>query len=404
MLRLENVTVAYGKHEALHRVSLDVAAGRTTVILGANGAGKTTLLNTIAGLVRPQPAGRILFEGRSIEAEPPHRMVAAGIALVPEGRRLFGQMTVMDNLRMGAYARHARGAEARRLAGVLAMFPRLAERRAQLANTMSGGEQQMVAIARALMSGPKLLLLDEPSLGLGPLLVKDLFAALHKIKAHGQSVVLVEQSVRQSLRLADFVYVLENGRIVRSGTPDEIEADEAIQKAYLGFAARPAPLPETVPVPVLETVPETVSETVSETVPEPEKVLAAEPVNARSLEPVDAAGGFAHPYSRSVAWAPVARSVVPYENVAPEPPVPPVPHEKEQPMDRHTMATVAGGAGFFHPFARSIAPPRAAAARIVPAPVPASVAIPPARTQKIPASGGFINPYAINPQARPDRL
>ena len=377
MLRLENVTVAYGKHEALHRVSLDVAAGRTTVILGANGAGKTTLLNTVAGLVQPQPGGRILFEGRSIEAEPPHRMVAAGIALVPEGRRLFGQMTVMDNLRMGAYARHARAAEESRLASMLAMFPRLAERRGQLANTMSGGEQQMVAIARALMSGPKLLLLDEPSLGLGPLLVKDLFGALHKIKAHGQSVVLVEQSVRQSLRLADFVYVLENGRIVRSGTPAEIEADEAIQKAYLGFAAKPAPLPETVPA--------------------PEKVLAAEPVNARSLEPVDAAGGFAHPYSRSVAWAPVARSV-PHEYV------PPVPHEKEQPMDRHTMATVAGAAGFFHPFARSIAPSRAAAARLVPAPVPASEAIPPARTQKIPASGGFINPYAINPQARPDRL
>ena len=241
MLRLENVTVAYGKHEALHRVSLDVEAGRTTVILGANGAGKTTLLNTVAGLVRPQPGGRILFEGRAIEAEPPHRMVAAGIALVPEGRRLFGQMTVMDNLRMGAYARHARAAEERRLAGVLAMFPRLAERRGQLANTMSGGEQQMVAIARALMSGPKLLLLDEPSLGLSPLLVKDLFAALHKIKAHGQSLIVVEQSVRQSLRLADYVYVLENGRIVRGGRPAEIESDEAIQKAYLGLAAkRPA--------------------------------------------------------------------------------------------------------------------------------------------------------------------
>src|SRR5262245_9581448 len=245
MLRLENVTVAYGKHEALHAVSLDVEAGRTTVILGANGAGKTTLLNTIAGLVRPQPGGRILFEGRSIEAEPPHRMVAAGIALVPEGRRLFGQMTVMDNLRMGAYTRHARAGEEGRLSGVLAMFPRLAERRAQLANTMSGGEQQMVAIARALMSGPKLLLLDEPSLGLSPRLVKDLFTALHEIKAHGQSLVLVEQSVRQSLRLADHVYVLENGRIVRSGSPSEIEADEAIQKAYLGFAAKQTPAAET---------------------------------------------------------------------------------------------------------------------------------------------------------------
>src|SRR5262245_31192131 len=283
MLRLENVSVAYGKHEALHRVSLDVEAGRTTVILGANGAGKTTLLNTIAGLVRPQPGGSIVFEGRPIEAEPPHRMVAAGIALVPEGRRLFGQMTVMDNLRMGAYARHARAAEERRLAGVLAMFPRLAERRGQLANTMSGGEQQMVAIARALMSGPKLLLLDEPSLGLSPLLVKDLFAALHKIKGQGQSLILVEQSVRQGLRLADYVYVLENGRIVRGGRPAEIESDEAIQKAYLGLAGKraPAALAATPPIP------------------------AGPPTAAtHAMRRVRAAGGFQNPYARSVAAPP----------------------------------------------------------------------------------------------------
>jgi branched-chain amino acid transport system ATP-binding protein len=355
MLRLENVTVAYGKHEALHRVSLDVEAGRTTVILGANGAGKTTLLNTVAGLVRPHPGGRILFEGRSIEAEPPHRMVAAGIALVPEGRRLFGQMTVMDNLRMGAYARHARAGEESRLAAVLTMFPRLAERRGQLTNTMSGGEQQMVAIARALMSGPKLLLLDEPSLGLSPLLVKDLFAALHKIKTHGQSVVLVEQSVRQSLRLADFIHVLENGRIVRSGPPGEIEADKAIQKAYLGFAAKPAPVAEKV----------------------------------HTAEMVSVSGGFAHPYSRNVTRAPVTRST---------------PHEKEQPMDRQTMDAVAGGAGFFHPFARSVGRPRMAPARVTAAPAPKSVHIPAARTEKIPATGGFVNPYAINPQTRPERL
>jgi branched-chain amino acid transport system ATP-binding protein len=358
MLRLENITVAYGKHEALHGVSIDVAAGRTTVILGANGAGKTTLLKTVAGLLRPQPGGRILFEGRAIEAEPTHRTVAAGIALVPEGRRLFGQMTVIDNLRMGAYARHARAAEAHRLDRVLAMFPRLAERRGQLASTMSGGEQQMVAIARALMSGPKLLLLDEPSLGLSPLLVKDLFATLHTIKAHGQSVVLVEQSVRHSLRLADFVYVLENGRIVRSGPPAEIEADKAIQKAYLGLAARRAPVVEKV-------------------------VVVGSTRNA---------GGFAHPYSRSVTLEPDAHSTR---------------HEKEQSMDRQPMNGVVarGAAGFYHPFARSIGQPELPPARpAMVTPVPANTNISAARTEPIPTTGGFINPHAANPQARPARL
>ena len=236
------------------------------------------------------------------------------------------------------------------------MFPRLAERRGQLANTMSGGEQQMVAIARALMSGPKLLLLDEPSLGLSPRLVKDLFAALHKIKAHGQSLILVEQSVRQGLRLADFVYVLENGRIVRSGPPAEIEADKAIQKAYLGLATKPSPVVEKV----------------------------------HAVEKIHAAGGFAHPYSRSVTRAPVARSTR---------------HEKEQSMDRQTMDVVAGsvGAGFFHPFARSVARPRMAPTRAAAAPVPTRVDIPAARTEAIPTTGGFINPNAINPQMRPHR-
>jgi branched-chain amino acid transport system ATP-binding protein len=362
MLRLENVTVAYGKHEALHRVSLDVVAGRTTVILGANGAGKTTLLNTIAGLVRPQPGGRILFEGRAIEAEPTHRMVAAGIALVPEGRRLFGQMTVMDNLRMGAYARHARSAEEQRLSGVLAMFPRLAERRGQLANTMSGGEQQMVAIARALMSGPRLLLLDEPSLGLSPLLVKDLFAALHKIKAHGQSLILVEQSVRQSLRLADYVYVLENGRIVRGGSPAEIEGDEAIQKAYLGLAAKSAPT-----MPAMPAIPAT-----------------------HTMRQVRAAGGFQNPYARSVAAPPSAGLAR---------------HEKEQGMTgKPTYFANAGGSGFFHPFARSIEPRATAPVRAAPSPTAAAPPAPAVRREKIPTTGGFVNPRAMNPQARPERL
>ena len=234
MLKIENVSVAYGKHEALHAVSLEAAAARTTVILGANGAGKTTLLKTIGGLLHPLPGGRISLEGRSIEHEPPHRIIAAGIALVPEGRRLFGDMTVLENLRMGAYVEHARADVNALVEKQLALFPRLAERKDQLAKTMSGGEQQMLAIGRALMSKPKILLLDEPSLGLSPRLVKDVFAIIKAITAGGQAVVLVEQNVRQSLRLADRVYVLQNGLIVRSGSRQEILDDAAIQQAYLG--------------------------------------------------------------------------------------------------------------------------------------------------------------------------
>jgi len=357
MLRLEHISVAYGKHEALHDVSLDVAAGRTTVILGANGAGKTTLLKTIAGLVRPRPGGRILFEDRAIEAEPTHRMVAAGIALVPEGRRLFGDMTVIDNMRMGAYAKHARATEESRLENLLALFPRLAERRNQLAKTMSGGEQQMVAIARALMSGPKLLLLDEPSLGLGPRLVKDLFATLRTIREHGQSVVLVEQNVRQSLRLADYVYVLENGRIVRAGSAAEIEKDEAIQKAYLGLASK-------------------------RTVEAGRGTAHDDKVPAR----VYASGGFVNPFSRSVA---------------PTREIDSTRQDKEKAMERQAETTCATG-GFFHPFARSVSPPPAIASQ--PAAAKADGVRPPevrsegGPPQGIPSAGGF-----VNPQARPAR-
>lgn len=235
MLRLEHISVVYGKHEALHDVSLEAAAGKTTVILGSNGAGKTTLLKTIAGLVRAQPGGTILLQNEPIEGMATHRVVERGIALVPEGRRLFGEMTVVDNLRLGAYLVRDAAEEERQLARMLTLFPRLAERRGQIAKTMSGGEQQMLAIARALMSEPKILLLDEPSLGLSPRLVRDLFATLRKITEGGQAIVLVEQNVHQSLRLADAVHVLENGRIVRSGTAAEIEQDKVVQQAYLGM-------------------------------------------------------------------------------------------------------------------------------------------------------------------------
>jgi branched-chain amino acid transport system ATP-binding protein len=235
MLEVENLSVAYGKHEALRAVSLRVELGRTVVILGANGAGKTTLLNTIAGIVRAGGGSRIAVDGAEIQAEPAHRIVERGVALVPEGRRLFGEMTVMENLRMGAYARRARAHEAACLERMLAVFPRLNERRNQLARTMSGGEQQMLAIARALMSDPRLLLLDEPSLGLSPRLAKELFATLRRLSDDGQSILLVEQAAHLSLSLADWVYVLENGHIAKSGTPATIRDDDAVRKAYLGL-------------------------------------------------------------------------------------------------------------------------------------------------------------------------
>ena len=234
MLRITDLSVAYGKHEALRHVALSVDAGRTVVILGANGAGKTTLLNTIAGIVRPLPGARIALDGVALHDERPHRIVEAGIALVPEGRRLFGEMTVLENLTLGAWPQRARGEAGATLDRVLALFPRLAERRGQLARTMSGGEQQMVAIGRALMSAPRLLLLDEPSLGLSPLLAKELFAALGRLAADGQSILLVEQAVQLGLRIADHCYLLENGSISASGSPAALRQQGALLGAYLG--------------------------------------------------------------------------------------------------------------------------------------------------------------------------
>ena len=235
MLEVENLSVAYGQHEALRDVALRVEAGRSVVILGANGAGKTTLLNTIAGIIRARRGARITVDGAPIQHEPAHRIVERGVALVPEGRRLFGEMTVIENLRLGAYADRARREEAAGLDRMLALFPRLAERRNQLARTMSGGEQQMLAIARALMSCPRLLLLDEPSLGLSPRLAKELFATLRRLAGEGQSILLVEQAAHLSLRLADWVYILENGRIARSGAPAAIRDDDSLRKSYLGL-------------------------------------------------------------------------------------------------------------------------------------------------------------------------
>ena len=241
MLEVIALSHFYGKHQALADVALGIGQGEIVAILGANGAGKSTLLKSIAGLVRPAPGATIRFEGQSIGELPVHLIVERGIALVPEGRGVFGDLTVAENLQLGAYPARARDGEADRLAGILQLFPRLAERMSQAVRTMSGGEQQMVAIGRALMSNPRLLLLDEPSLGLSPLLSREVFRALAQIRAGGLSVLLVEQNARASLDIADRVYLIESGRNAGSGPAAAMKNDPEIQRAYLGKARIPSP-------------------------------------------------------------------------------------------------------------------------------------------------------------------
>lgn len=234
MFELQRLGAAYGLHRALDEVALCVGEHEVVVMLGANGAGKTTLLKAISGLLPVAPQARIRLAGQDLQALPARLRVEAGIALVPEGRGIFGDLTVRENLQLGAYPRRARAAEGANLERVLALFPRLAERLAQTARTMSGGEQQMVAIARALMSAPRLLLLDEPSLGLAPLMCQELFRALRQVRASGVSILLVEQNAKRSLAVADRGYLLENGRIVGEGSASGLLADPAVQAAYLG--------------------------------------------------------------------------------------------------------------------------------------------------------------------------
>jgi len=239
MLEVTNLAVRYGKHAALHDVSLTLADSETVVILGANGAGKSSLLRAIAGLKPPEAGCDVRLDGASLIGMPAHEVLEAGIALVPEGRGLFADLTVLENLRLGAYARRARASAVKNLELVFKMFPRLAERQGQTVATMSGGEQQMVAIGRALMSSPRLLMLDEPSLGLAPILVRELFAALANIRDTGVSLLVVEQNVRISLSIADRGYLLEAGRIVGEGPASTLIDDPAVQQAFLGTVSNP---------------------------------------------------------------------------------------------------------------------------------------------------------------------
>ena len=233
MLEVHDLHVAYGAAPALWGVSLEVRTGELLCVVGPNGAGKTTLINTLAGILRAR-AGRIVFEGHDITQLAPHRFCEAGIAIVPEGRRLFTGMSVLENLELGSYLPAAKAQRKQSLEAAIELFPVLKEKLAAPAGELSGGQQQMVAIARALMARPRLLLLDEPSLGLSPLIVHDMFAAIRRINAEGMSVLMVEQNVVMAMGVSSRAYVLEEGRIVADGAPDELLARPEIQRAYLG--------------------------------------------------------------------------------------------------------------------------------------------------------------------------
>jgi len=233
LLEIENLHVRYGNVEALHGVTLSIRQGEIVTILGANGAGKTTTLSAISGLLRPS-SGEIRFEGRAIHKMPAHQLVAMGIAQAPEGRRIFGTLTVQENLNLGAFTQTDRARIAKNLQWIYQLFPVLAERREQLAGTLSGGEQQMLAIGRALMAQPRILLLDEPSLGLAPLLVKAIFQTLWEINEAGVTIVLVEQNARAALKLAQRGYVMEVGRIMAEDCAEALLANPQVRDAYLG--------------------------------------------------------------------------------------------------------------------------------------------------------------------------
>jgi len=235
LLTIDHLVAGYGDVEILHGISLEVNAGEIVALIGANGAGKTTTLKTISGLIHAR-SGSITFEGQPIHDWPSHRIVAAGVIQVAEGRKLFPQLSVLENLELGAFVKPAKHNRQKNLVRIFEMFPRLAERKSQMAGTLSGGEQQMLAVGRALMSQPRILMLDEPSLGLAPMIVADIFNVVTEInKNDGTTILIVEQNAVQTLTLADRGYVLENGEIALSGTGDELLQDDRIRTAYLGL-------------------------------------------------------------------------------------------------------------------------------------------------------------------------
>jgi branched-chain amino acid transport system ATP-binding protein len=233
VLRIENLDFSYGDLQVLWDLSLEVKQGEIVTVLGANGAGKSTTLKNVSRLVRPS-AGTITFEGKDLGKLESHQVVELGVVQVPEGRRIFPEMTVLENLRMGSFIKATRPDRQRNIERAFTLFPRLAERQKQLGGTLSGGEQQMLAIGRGLMTNPRLMLLDEPSLGLSPLFVKNIFEIIKEINRQGTTILLVEQNVFQSLRISHRAYVLETGRVVLSGTGEELLGNEHVKKAFLG--------------------------------------------------------------------------------------------------------------------------------------------------------------------------
>ncbi|NCD08481.1 MAG: ABC transporter ATP-binding protein [Negativicutes bacterium] len=233
MLKIENLVVSYGGIEALKGISVNVPDGKIITLIGANGAGKSTLLRTIIGLVKPQ-SGKISYNSNEITGLNSQKIVTTGITLVPEGRRVFSNLTVLENLKIGAYMRNDNAEIEKDIEWIYSMFPRLQERNWQLAGTLSGGEQQMLAVGRALMSRPKLIMMDEPSLGLAPLVIKDIFRIIKEINANGMTILLIEQNANMALKIADWAYVLETGRITLEGAGQELLENPQIREAYLG--------------------------------------------------------------------------------------------------------------------------------------------------------------------------
>ena len=233
MLKIENLHVSYGGIRALRGISMEVPEGKIVTLIGANGAGKSTTLRTISGLVKAD-SGSITYDGQELLGQPIYKILGKGVALVPEGRRVFTNLTVLENLKIGAYLRNDKAQIEKDLDWVYELFPRLKERSWQMAGTLSGGEQQMLAVARALMSKPKVIMMDEPSLGLAPLVVKGIFDIIRQINDQGVTVLLIEQNANMALKTADFAYVLETGRITLTGTGKELLVNEDVKKAYLG--------------------------------------------------------------------------------------------------------------------------------------------------------------------------
>ena len=233
MLSVNNLQVHYGMIQAIKDVSFEVNEGEVIALIGANGAGKTTILHTVSGLLQPTK-GSIIFEGQDISKIPAHKIVSLGMAHVPEGRRVFAQLTVLENLKLGAYTRKDKNEMEETLKMIYKRFPRLEERKNQIAGTLSGGEQQMLAMGRALMSHPKIILMDEPSMGLSPIFVEEVFKIIRDISAEGVTVLLVEQNAKKALNIADRAYVLETGNIILQGDAKKLMNDESVKKAYLG--------------------------------------------------------------------------------------------------------------------------------------------------------------------------